>query len=198
MLWLLSFFFICFIFIKSLIYQKYFFLPILIEAGDLVLSSYLQNYGMCSSLSSRMHACCSIGSWFLFTFVLWWWSSSSVVCFVSFSNMIIDIYFHFLHKFQVDIPIKYLGFFLEDDAELEHIKQVRYASLVDLVLSSSENMHCFVHIPKFSYLIWIITAWTNYVIAQLSCSGIWCWTYVYRWGEEAPYRSFDWNSRNTP
>jgi len=25
---------------------------------------------------------------------------------------------------QVDIPIKYLTFFLEDDAELEHIKKV--------------------------------------------------------------------------
>jgi len=25
---------------------------------------------------------------------------------------------------QVDIPIKYLTFFLEDDAELEHIKEV--------------------------------------------------------------------------
>lgn len=26
---------------------------------------------------------------------------------------------------QVDIPVKYLGFFLEDDAELEHIRTVR-------------------------------------------------------------------------
>lgn len=25
---------------------------------------------------------------------------------------------------QVDIPVKYLGFFLEDDEELEHIKRV--------------------------------------------------------------------------
>lgn len=25
---------------------------------------------------------------------------------------------------QVDIPVKYLGFFLEDDAELDHIKKV--------------------------------------------------------------------------
>lgn len=26
---------------------------------------------------------------------------------------------------QVDIPVKYLGFFLDDDAELEHIRTVR-------------------------------------------------------------------------
>ena len=29
---------------------------------------------------------------------------------------------------QVDIPIKYLSFFLEDDAELEHMKKVRLLS----------------------------------------------------------------------
>ena len=29
---------------------------------------------------------------------------------------------------QVDIPIKYLSFFLEDDAELEHIKKVWFLS----------------------------------------------------------------------
>jgi tryptophanyl-tRNA synthetase len=27
---------------------------------------------------------------------------------------------------QVDISVKYLNFFLEDDAELEHIKKVRF------------------------------------------------------------------------
>ena len=32
---------------------------------------------------------------------------------------------------QVDIPIKYLSFFLEDDAELEHTKRVRFLFLVD-------------------------------------------------------------------
>ena len=31
---------------------------------------------------------------------------------------------------QIDIPVKYLGFFLEDDAELEHIKRVRYLCIM--------------------------------------------------------------------
>jgi len=31
---------------------------------------------------------------------------------------------------QVDIPIKYLSFFLEDDAELEHIKKVIFLSFL--------------------------------------------------------------------
>ena len=35
---------------------------------------------------------------------------------------------------QVDIPIKYLSFFLEDDAELEHTKKVRLLFLVDYKL----------------------------------------------------------------
>lgn len=38
-----------------------------------------------------------------------------------------------LGLYQVDIPIKYLGFFLEDDAELEHIKKVRLLPLFDLI-----------------------------------------------------------------
>lgn len=29
-----------------------------------------------------------------------------------------------LDRCQVDIPVKYLGFFLEDDAELDHIRKV--------------------------------------------------------------------------
>lgn len=29
-----------------------------------------------------------------------------------------------LDTIQVDIPFKYLGFFLDDDAELEHIREV--------------------------------------------------------------------------
>lgn len=29
---------------------------------------------------------------------------------------------------QVDIPVKYLGFFLDDDAEYEHIRKVSYLS----------------------------------------------------------------------
>ena len=33
--------------------------------------------------------------------------------------------FLFLSSTQVDIPVKYLSFFLEDDAELEHIKKVK-------------------------------------------------------------------------
>ena len=37
----------------------------------------------------------------------------------------------FLVIIQVDIPIKYLSFFLEDDAELEHTKRVRFLFLVD-------------------------------------------------------------------
>lgn len=38
---------------------------------------------------------------------------------------------------QVDIPIKYLGFFLDDDAELEHIRKVRC-----LYLSLDQNWKC--------------------------------------------------------
>lgn len=34
---------------------------------------------------------------------------------------------------QVDIPVKYLSFFLEDDAELEHIKKVKLLFLVILI-----------------------------------------------------------------
>lgn len=33
---------------------------------------------------------------------------------------------------QVDIPIKYLGFFLDDDDELEHIKKVKLPLYISL------------------------------------------------------------------
>lgn len=47
--------------------------------------------------------------------------------FVSVYLLVCKIFGEYLYHavfIQVDIPIKYLGFFLEDDAELEHIKKV--------------------------------------------------------------------------
>lgn len=34
---------------------------------------------------------------------------------------------------QVDIPVKYLRFFLEDDSELDYIEKVRLLSLMNLI-----------------------------------------------------------------
>lgn len=39
-----------------------------------------------------------------------------------------------LPSLQVDIPVKYLNFFLEDDDELEHIKKVPFPFLLDFII----------------------------------------------------------------
>jgi hypothetical protein len=54
---------------------------------------------------------------------------------------IIEEYIFLSVIIQVDIPIKYLSFFLEDDAELEHTKKVSFLSLIDLI-TTLVNLFC--------------------------------------------------------
>lgn len=56
---------------------------------------------------------------------------------------------------QVDIPIKYLRFFLEDDSELDYIEKVRLLSLKNLifvnVLISARILYVTLSTPAFLF-----------------------------------------------
>lgn len=54
-------------------------------------------------------------------------------CLIPLGTGSVDKYLFPMVAVQIDIPIKYLNFFLEDDAELEHIKMVRFLFLVDFI-----------------------------------------------------------------
>lgn len=74
---------------------------------------------------------------------------------------------------QVDIPVKYLGFFLDDDAEYEHIRKVSYLSTYFWCL----------HQCLFIFLI--------SVFCPCIVLGIWGRTYADRWCEETAYWSLN-------
>lgn len=56
---------------------------------------------------------------------------------------------------QVDIPVKYLKFFLEDDSELDYIEKVRLLSLMNLIfvniLISARILYVTLSTPAFLF-----------------------------------------------